>query len=98
MLRAIKAYAEENGILCHISPGRAYGVGIGARLGCACKTKEVDAHSNVHNKRVCATDRYSYLRRWRSDEYGSEYSRVEWKNPVTTASGTLDPEKNFQNL
>ena len=39
------------------------------------------------------TDRYSYLRRWRSDEYGSEYSRVEWKNPVTTCPEPLDPEK-----
>ena len=27
--------------------------GIGACLGCVCKSKEIDAHSLVHNKRVC---------------------------------------------
>ena len=53
MLRAIKAYAEENGILCYISLEERMACGIGACLGCVCKTKEVDAHSNVHNKRVC---------------------------------------------
>ncbi|MBP1756006.1 MAG: oxidoreductase FAD/NAD(P)-binding domain protein, partial [Firmicutes bacterium] len=27
--------------------------GIGACLGCVCKSKEVDHHSNVKNKRIC---------------------------------------------
>ena len=27
--------------------------GIGACLACVCKSKEKDAHSNVHNKRIC---------------------------------------------
>ena len=53
MLRAIKAYAEEKGILCYISLEERMACGIGACLGCVCKTKDVDVHSNVHNKRVC---------------------------------------------
>ena len=27
--------------------------GIGACLGCVCKSKETDAHTNVKNKRIC---------------------------------------------
>lgn len=53
MLRAIKAYAEERGIPCYISLEERMACGIGACLACVCKTKEVDAHSNVHNKRIC---------------------------------------------
>ena len=53
MLRAIKQYAEERNIECYISLEERMACGIGACLGCVCKTKEVDAHSNVHNKRVC---------------------------------------------
>lgn len=53
MLRAIKAYAEENGITCYISLEERMACGIGACLACVCKTKEVDHHSNVHNKRIC---------------------------------------------
>lgn len=53
MLRAIKTYAEEKGITCYISLEERMACGIGACLACVCKTKEVDAHSNVHNKRIC---------------------------------------------
>lgn len=53
MLRAIKAYAEENKILCYISMEERMACGIGACLACVCKSKEVDGHSHVHNKRVC---------------------------------------------
>lgn len=53
MLRAIKAYAEENRIPCWISMEEKMACGIGACLACVCKTKEVDHHSNVHNKRIC---------------------------------------------
>ena len=53
MLRAIKAYAEENNIECYISLEERMACGIGACLACVCKSKEVDAHTNVHNKRVC---------------------------------------------
>lgn len=53
MLRAIKAYAAGHGIECYISLEERMACGIGACLGCVCKSKEKDAHSNVHNKRVC---------------------------------------------
>ena len=53
MLRAIKQYAEENGIECYISREERMACGIGACLACVCKSKEKDAHSNVNNKRIC---------------------------------------------
>lgn len=53
MLRAIKSYAEGNGIECYISLEERMACGIGACLACVCKSKEKDHHSNVHNKRVC---------------------------------------------
>ncbi len=53
MLRAIKAYAQERGITCYISLEERMACGIGACLACVCKTKDLDAHSNVHNKRIC---------------------------------------------
>ena len=53
MLRAIKQYAEERGIECYLSLEERMACGIGACLGCVCKTKEKDHHSNVHNKRIC---------------------------------------------
>lgn len=53
MLRAIKAYAEENGIECYISLEERMACGIGACLACVCKSKEKDHHTNVNNKRIC---------------------------------------------
>ena len=53
MLRAIKRYAEENGIECYISLEERMACGIGACLACVCKSKEKDHHSNVNNKRIC---------------------------------------------
>ena len=53
MLRAIKNFAEENGITCYISLEERMACGIGACLACVCKSKEVDHHSHVHNKRIC---------------------------------------------
>lgn len=53
MLRGIKAYATEQGIEAQISLEERMACGIGACLACVCKSKEVDSHSNVHNKRVC---------------------------------------------
>ena len=53
MLRAIKSYAEENGIECYISLEERMACGIGACLACVCKSREKDHHSNVHNKRIC---------------------------------------------
>ena len=53
MLKALKAYAAENGIECWISLEEKMACGIGACLGCVCHSKDVDEHSNVKNKRVC---------------------------------------------
>ncbi len=53
MLRAIKAYAQENDIECYISLEERMACGIGACLACVCKSKDVDHHSHVHNKRIC---------------------------------------------
>ena len=53
MLRAIKNYAEENGIECWISLEERMACGIGACLACVCQSKEKDHHSNVNNKRIC---------------------------------------------
>lgn len=53
MLRAIKAYAEEKGIEAWLSLEERMACGVGACLACVCKSKEVDEHTHVHNKRVC---------------------------------------------
>ena len=43
----------ENQMECWISMEEKMACGIGACLACVCKSKEVDGHTNVHNKRVC---------------------------------------------
>lgn len=53
MLRALKAYAEEKQMECWLSLEEKMACGIGACLACVCKSKEVDGHSHVHNKRIC---------------------------------------------
>jgi dihydroorotate dehydrogenase electron transfer subunit len=53
MLRAIKNFAESNGIECYISLEEKMACGIGACLACVCKSKEKDHHTNVNNKRIC---------------------------------------------
>lgn len=53
MLRALKAYAAEHGIECWLSLEEKMACGIGACLACVCKSKEVDHHTNVNNKRIC---------------------------------------------
>ena len=53
MLRALKEYAAANHIACWISMEERMACGIGACLACVCKSKDIDAHSQVHNKRVC---------------------------------------------
>lgn len=53
MLRALKEYAAAEGIACQISMEERMACGIGACLACVCKSKDVDAHSNVKNKRIC---------------------------------------------
>ena len=49
----VKAYALEKGIPCWISMEERMACGVGACLACVCKSKDVDSHSHVHNKRVC---------------------------------------------
>ena len=53
MLRAIKDYALEKGIEAQLPLEERMACGIGACLACVCQSKEVDAHSHVHNKRIC---------------------------------------------
>jgi len=53
MLRAIKRYSDENKIKTFFSLEERMACGLGACLGCVCKTKKVDSHSHVHNARVC---------------------------------------------
>ncbi len=53
MLRAVKAYAQEQGIECWLSLEERMACGIGACLACVCRSKELDEHSQVHNKRIC---------------------------------------------
>lgn len=53
MLRAIKNYAQSNGTECYISLEERMACGIGACLGCVCRSTQIDPHSHVHNKRVC---------------------------------------------
>lgn len=53
MLRGLKAYAAEKNIPLQISLEEKMACGIGACLACVCKSKEIDHHSQVHNKRIC---------------------------------------------
>ncbi|MBO4347219.1 MAG: dihydroorotate dehydrogenase electron transfer subunit [Lachnospiraceae bacterium] len=53
MLRAIKQYAAENGIKAYISLEERMACGIGACLGCVCRTVKKDEHSHVNNTRIC---------------------------------------------
>lgn len=53
MLRAVKAYAKEKKIECWVSLEERMACGIGACLGCVCKSREKDSHTNVNNKRIC---------------------------------------------
>lgn len=53
MLRAVKAFGLENGIETQLSLEEKMACGIGACLACVCQSKDVDDHSQVHNKRVC---------------------------------------------
>lgn len=53
MLRALKRYAEEEGIECWLSLEEKMACGIGACLSCVCRSTEKDGHSQVNNKRVC---------------------------------------------
>lgn len=53
MLRAIKQYAEANNMEAYISLEERMACGVGACLGCVCKTTHKDHHSHVNNARIC---------------------------------------------
>lgn len=53
MLRAIKKFAEANNMDAYISLEERMACGVGACLGCVCKTTKVDHHSHVNNARIC---------------------------------------------
>lgn len=53
MLRALKQYAAEEKIPAYISLEERMACGVGACLGCVCKTTKKDEHSQVNNARVC---------------------------------------------
>jgi dihydroorotate dehydrogenase electron transfer subunit len=53
MLRAVKKYAAERKMEAYISLEERMACGVGACLGCVCKTTHKDAHSHVKNARIC---------------------------------------------
>ena len=53
MLQALKRYAEAKNIPAYISLEERMACGVGACLGCVCKTVKKDGHSHVNNARVC---------------------------------------------
>lgn len=53
MLKALAEYAREHNMEAQISLEERMACGIGACLGCICKTKEKDHHTNVNNSRIC---------------------------------------------
>ncbi|MDR0220249.1 MAG: dihydroorotate dehydrogenase electron transfer subunit [Lachnospiraceae bacterium] len=53
MLRAVKAFAENNAAKAYISLEERMACGIGACLGCVCRTTAINEHTHVHNARVC---------------------------------------------
>lgn len=53
MLQALKRYAVAKNIPAYISLEERMACGVGACLGCVCKTVKKDGHSHVNNARVC---------------------------------------------
>ena len=53
MLRGLAGLAAERGVSTYVSLEERMACGVGACLGCITKTKAVDAHSHVHNARIC---------------------------------------------
>jgi len=53
MLKGIKAYSASAGIPAYISLEERMACGVGACLGCVCKTVKTDSHSHVNNARIC---------------------------------------------
>ena len=53
MLRAIKSYAAKKQITAYLSLEERMACGVGACLGCVCRTVHKDHHSHVNNARIC---------------------------------------------
>ena len=53
MLKAIKEYAAKKNIPAYLSLEERMACGVGACLGCVCKTTKKDHHSHVDNARIC---------------------------------------------
>ncbi|MCR4754123.1 MAG: dihydroorotate dehydrogenase electron transfer subunit [Lachnospiraceae bacterium] len=53
MLRGIKAYSTDHNVPAYISLEERMACGVGACLGCVCKTVNKDHHSHVNNARIC---------------------------------------------
>jgi dihydroorotate dehydrogenase electron transfer subunit len=53
MLRAVKDYAAAQGSRAYLSLEERMACGIGACLGCVCRTIQKDEHSQVNNARIC---------------------------------------------
>ncbi len=53
MLRALRTWALEKKIPAYLSLEERMACGIGACLGCVCRSAEIDDHTQVKNKRVC---------------------------------------------
>ena len=53
MLSAVKKFAAENKIPAYISLEERMACGVGACLGCVCKTVKDNSHTHVNNARVC---------------------------------------------
>ena len=53
MLKALKEYALQKDIPAYLSLEERMACGVGACLGCVCKTTKKDHHSHVNNARIC---------------------------------------------
>ena len=53
MLKGVRAYAQEQGMEAYISMEERMACGVGACLGCVCRSVDIDDHSGVRNKRIC---------------------------------------------
>ncbi|MBQ3104709.1 MAG: dihydroorotate dehydrogenase electron transfer subunit [Lachnospiraceae bacterium] len=53
MLRAVKQFAATQQIPAYLSMEERMACGVGACLGCVCRTTKKDPHSHVYNARIC---------------------------------------------
>ena len=74
MLRALKAYAQEQDIECWISMEERMACGIGACLACVCQSKRWTIILMYITNVSAKTDRYFWQRRWNC-EYKDKYKR-----------------------